>query len=58
MAQIIGMLPLFVAPIILFFFALVSAYVFRFRTPRGGLGFDYMVFTIIIVVALRMGGAI
>lgn len=58
MAQILAMAPLFVAPIILFFFSLVSAYVLRFRISRGGLGFDYIVFTVIIVIALRVGGAI
>ena len=58
MMQVLALAPLFVAPIILFFFSLVSAYVLRFRISRGGLGFDYIVFTLLIVVALRIGGAL
>ena len=55
---LISRLPLLIAPFILMMFSMISAYVLRFRLPRGGLGFDYIVFTIIVVVALRIGGAI
>lgn len=57
-SDIIYYAPLFVAPFMLMIFTLVSAYVLRFKLSRSGLGFDYMVFTIIIVLALKIGGAI
>ena len=56
--SILSHLPLLVAPIILCIFTLISAYVFKFRRPKGGVGFDYVIFTIMIVLVLYLGGAI
>lgn len=50
--------PLFVAPLVLLMFSLVSAYVLKFNLPKSGLSFDYIVFTLLIAVALIAGGAI
>ena len=58
MEKILHYLPLLVAPIVLFIFTLVSAYVLKFRIPKSGLGFDYIVFTLIILAGLVLGGAI
>lgn len=46
------------APFILLVFTMISAYVLKFRLPKGGLGFDYIVFAVVILVALVLGGAI
>ena len=58
MEKILHYLPLLVAPIVLFIFTLASAYVLKFRIPNSGLGFDYIVFTLIILAGLVLGGAI
>lgn len=58
LGQIFYYAPLFVAPFLLAIFSLISAYVLRFRLPKSGLGFDYMIFTVILVLALKIGGAI
>ena len=50
--------PLVVAPFVLLMFSLISAYVMKFRLPRGGLGFDYAIFTLLVVIGLKLGGAI
>lgn len=55
---IITYAPLFVAPFVLFLFSLISAFVLRFRLPRGGLGFDYVIFSLIVILGLKLGGAI
>lgn len=57
-SDILAILPLFVAPLVLFIFTLVSAYVFRFRVAKSGLGFDYVIFSFIIILGLWIGGAI
>ena len=56
--SILQSLPMFVAPFILVIFSMVSAYVFRFGLPRTGIHFDYILFVIVVVVALAIGGAI
>ena len=58
LATIFQWAPLVVSPFVLLMFSMVSAYVFKFRLPRGGLGFDYIIFTIVLVVGLKLGGAI
>lgn len=55
---IIHYAPIVIAPFVIILFSLISAYVFRFRLPRGGLGFDYIIFSIVVILALRIGGAI
>lgn len=44
--------------VILILFAIISAYVKRFNIKRSGLSQDYVVFAIMIIIALKMGGAI
>lgn len=39
-------------------FSMISAYTLKFRIPKSGLGFDYIVFTIILVLSLKLGGVI
>lgn len=58
MQAVLDYAPMVIAPFVLFLFTLISAYVLRFRLPRGGLGFDYIVFTLLLVVALMVGGVI
>lgn len=58
LAMIINNLPLFVAPFVLFMFSLITAYVWKFKMPKGGLGFDYVIFTVVIVFGLIAGGAL
>ena len=55
---IIHYAPIVIAPFVIILFSLISAYVFRFRLPRGGLGFDYIIFSVVVILALRIGGAI
>lgn len=50
--------PLLVAPVVLAIFGAVSAYVWEFRLHRGGLGFDYIIFAIVVIAGLAFGGAI
>lgn len=57
-ASIIHYAPLVVAPFVLLIFSMVSAYVMKFRLPRGGLGFDYVIFAIVVILGLKLGGAI
>lgn len=58
LAKIIYYAPLVVAPFVLIVFSMVSAYVLKFRIARAGLGFDYIIFTVIILLGLKLGGAI
>lgn len=58
LSDFLNSLPLFVAPFILAMYSLVSAYVFKFSIPRSGISFDYIVFTVVVVVSLAIGGAI
>lgn len=51
-------LPVLIAPFILFFFSLITAYVFRFGRPKSGIHFDYILFVLVVIVALVLGGAI
>lgn len=55
---IVGVLSMIVAPVMMVVWSLVSAYVFRLGLRGSGIGFDYIVFTIIVAVALAAGGAI
>lgn len=55
---IVSYAPMIVAPFVLILFSLISAYVLKFRLPKGGLGFDYIIFAIVLVVCLTVGGAI
>lgn len=58
LSTIITYAPLFVAPFVLFLFSLISAFVFRFRLPKGGLGFDYVIFALVVILGLKLGGVI
>lgn len=58
LASILSILPLLVAPFILIVWSLVSAFVFKLGLKGSGIGFDYVVFTLIMAIALLAGGAI
>ncbi len=58
LSKILYFAPTVVAPFVLAIFAMVSAYVWKFNIRRGGLAFDYVIFAIIVIVGLRLGGAI
>lgn len=58
LGTVLGWLSILVAPVIVIIWSLVSAYVFRLGLRGSGIGFDYIVFTIIVAVALVAGGAI
>ena len=49
---------LFTAPLMLAVFSLVTAYVFRFNVQKSGLASDYLLFTILLVITMYIGGAI
>lgn len=55
---LVGYVTIFVAPFILSIFSLISAYVLRFKLKGSGLGFDYIVFSILTLLTLKIGGAI
>lgn len=55
---LLSALPILVAPFILIVWSLVSAYVFRLGFRGSGIGLDYFIFTLIMVVALKFGGVI
>lgn len=57
-ASIQTILMLLAAPALLMLFGVITAYVWQFRIRRSGLGFDYAVFTIIVLLAMVLGGAI
>ena len=57
-SNILYYLPLAVAFVILIIFSMISAYVFKFRLERGGLGFDYIIFSLLIIFSLYIGGVI
>lgn len=50
--------PMIVAPFVLCIFTMISAFVLRFNIRRGGLGFDYVIFSIVVIIGLKLGGAI
>lgn len=52
------MLPLLVAPGVLVVFTLVTAYVLKFGLPRTGINFDYILFALVVIVSLVVGGAL
>lgn len=56
--KIFDYLPIVVSPVVLFLFSLVSAYVFKFGIRNTGIHFDYVIFSIITVAALVLGGAV
>lgn len=58
MKDVLYYIPLFIAPIILAIFGMISAYVMKFKLPGSMLGFDYLLFSIVVIVALTIGGAI
>ena len=58
LATILSILPLLVAPLILIVWSLVSAFVFRLGLRGSCIGFDYVVFTLIMAVALLAGEGI
>ncbi len=58
MNQILEYLPFIVAPFILILWSIISAFVFRLGFKGSGIGLDYMIFTIIIALALLRGGVI
>ena len=58
MLPIKELLPLLVAPAMLMVFSLVSAYVLKFGVSRTGISFDYVLFSIYVILALVLGGAI
>lgn len=55
---ILEYLPVIVAPFILIIWSLVSAYVFRLGLRGSGIGLDYFIFTLCVVLALVAGGVI
>lgn len=56
--EILKVFPVLVAMVILVVWSLVSAFVFRLGLRGSGIGFDYVVFTLIVAFALAAGGAI
>lgn len=56
--KVLDLLPLIVAPVVLFVFTLVTAYVFKFGLPRTGIHFDFVLLAIVVVVSLVIGGAL
>lgn len=58
LSYVVNNAPLMIAPVILAIFGVISAYVWEFRLHRGGLGFDYIIFAIVVVIGLALGGAI
>lgn len=58
LGKILDFLPLLVAPGILMLWSLVSAYVHRLGLKGSGIGLDYIIFTLLVAVALVAGGAI
>ena len=56
--SVLEFLPLLVAPFILIIWSLVSAFVYRLGLKGSGIGFDYVVFTLIMAIALLAGGVI
>ena len=56
--KILDMLPLLVAPGVLVVFTLVTAYVLKFGLPRTGINFDYILFALVVIVSLVVGGAL
>lgn len=58
LSDIISFLPVVVAPFILLVWTLVTAYVYKFGMRGSGIGLDYIIFTILVVVALLRGGAL
>lgn len=57
-SSILHYAPMVLAPFILVVFSMISAYVLKFRLKGGGLGFDYAVFAIVVILCLTLGGAI
>lgn len=58
MLELIQKLPILIAPVILMLFSMITAYVLKFNIKRSGLGFDYIVFSVLVLVCLYMGGVI
>lgn len=58
MLELIQKLPILIAPVILMLFTMITAYVLKFNIKRSGLGFDYIVFSVLVLVCLYMGGVI
>lgn len=55
---ILNYLPVVIAPVVLIIFSLISAYVFKFGLKHTGINTDYILFSIFVVIALVLGGAI
>ena len=58
LSRIISQLQILSAPLLFVVFSLVTAYVQRFNVDRSGLAADYVMFTILLVVTMYIGGAI
>lgn len=58
MLELIQKLPILIAPVILMMFTMITAYVLKFNIKRSGLGFDYIVFSVLVLVCLYVGGVI
>lgn len=58
LATILDVLPLLVMPFVLLMWSLISAYVFRLGFRGSGIGADYIIFTVIMLIALVRGGVI
>ena len=58
MTEILGRAPMLIAPFILTLFSFISAYVLKFGVRGSGIHFDYILFTLYVVIALIIGGAI
>lgn len=58
MGAILDILSVLIAPLALMIWSLVSAYVFRLGLRGSGIGFDYFIFTLIVIGALVVGGVV
>lgn len=56
MTAFLSFLPMIVAPFVLCIWSLVSAYVFKLGVRGSGIGFDYIVFTLVVVLGCVLGG--
>ena len=54
----LSFVPLILVPLVLAVFSMVSAYVFKFGLPKTGIYFDYVLFTLVLIAAMLVGGAI
>ena len=58
MNQLFQYLNILSSLMLLILFTLISAYVSKFSIKRSGLVQDYVMFAIVTIIALKMGGAL